>query len=154
VFSASYGLAFTFGFGSVTALASRGVAAVSAPLVVALPVYLGAASVAIPIGLFCATRSRTMSLFYREHRLWNWFLALMMGLCGVGGVVLYGLAGSGSGHPSPNVAFGIYMTFFVLAGNAFGLITGEMRGRSAGASAGLLLSIGGLIAAAWLLNVR
>ena len=68
--------------------------------------------------------------------------------------VLYGYAGSGAGHPSPNVSFGVFISFLVLGSNALGLSTGELRGASRRVSAGLLFSAGGLVAGAWLLNAR
>lgn len=154
VFSASYGLAFSYGFREVDAFLRAGVPPVSAPLIIALPVYLGSATVAIPLGLFCAARSRTLPFFLERHAAWNWMLAFFMGICGTAGVILYGFGSSAAGHPAPNVSFGIYMTFFVLAGNAMGYLSGELRGRSAAAGAGFALSLAGLIGAAWLLNLR
>lgn len=56
LFSAGYGLAFTFSSATIRNLVAGGVSPASASLVVVLPVYLGAASVAIPLGI-----SRTRS---------------------------------------------------------------------------------------------
>ena len=154
VFSASYGLAFSYGFPAVRELMEGGIPSAMAPVMVALPMYAGAASVAVPVGLACAVRSGSLGLFYGAGARRNWALALAMGLCGVGGVLLYGYGGSAPGHPSPNVSFGIYMTFFVLAGNAFGVAAGELRGRPRAVVAMWLASTGVLIGAAWLLNVR
>jgi hypothetical protein len=150
--SAGYGLAFSFSFGTIHRLIAGGVSPVSASLVVVLPVYLGGASVAVPVGLFFAKRSRTLPLFVAGHAAWNWSLAVVMGLCAAASVVLYGLGGTAAGHPSPNVSFGIFVTFLVLGGNALGFATGEMRGNGRGVNAGLLMSSCGLVLAAWLLN--
>ena len=150
--SAGYGLAFAFSFGTIHRLIDGGVSPVSASLVVVLPVYLGGASVAVPVGLSFARRSRTMALFIGGHAAWNWFLALVMGLCAAATVVLYGLGGTIAGHPAPNVSFSIFMTFLVLGGNALGFATGEMRGNGTGVNAGLWMSSCGLVLAAWLLN--
>jgi L-rhamnose-H+ transport protein len=150
--SAGYGLAFSFSFGTIHRLIDRGVSPLSAPLVVVLPVYLGGASVAVPVGLFFAKRSRTMALFVGRHAAWNWLLAVVMGLCAAATVVLYGLGGTIAGHPAPNVSFGIFMTFLVLGGNALGFATGEMRGNRPAVNAGLWMSSCGLVLAAWLLN--
>ena len=65
--SAGYGLAFSFSFGTIHGLIAGGVSPVSASLVVVLPVYLGGASVAVPVGLFFAKRSRTLLLFIARH---------------------------------------------------------------------------------------
>ena len=150
--SAGYGLAFSFSFGTIQRLIAAGVSPVSASLVVALPVYLGGASVAVPIGLFFAKRSRTLPLFVGRHAAWNWFLAMVMGWCAAATVVLYGLGGTILGHSAPNVSFGIFVTFLVLGGNALGFATGEMRGNGPGVNAGLWMSSCGLVLAAWLLN--
>lgn len=152
--SAGYGLAFAFSFPIIHGLVAGGISPVSASLVVVLPVYLGAATIAIPLGVFLAARSGSFSLFLGRHGVWNWSLALLMGFCAMAAVVLYGLASTGAGHPSPNVSFGVFMSFLVLSGNALGLATGEMRGHSTGLSTRLLLSACGLVASAWLLNAR
>jgi L-rhamnose-H+ transport protein len=56
-FSACYGLAFSMRMDVLTSLIDRGVSATSASLVVALPLYLGAVSFAVPFGLVCARRT-------------------------------------------------------------------------------------------------
>jgi len=152
--SAGYGLAFTFGFAHIRAMMAGGISQLSASLVVVLPVYLGCASVAIPLGLLVATRAHGLPLFLGRHAIWNWSLATVMGLCAAATALLYGFAGSGAGHPSPNVSFGVFISFMVLGSNALGLSTGELRGTSRRVSAGLLFSAGGLVAGAWLLNAR
>jgi L-rhamnose-H+ transport protein len=154
VSSAGYGLAFTFGFGVVGRLIAAGVPPLSAAFAVVLPVYLGAAAIAIPLGAFCAARSRSFPRFLGRHAGWNWSMALVMGLCALATVGLYGWASAGPGRPSPNVSFGIFMTFLVLGGNILGLATGEMRGHAVRDRAGLVVSSCGLVAAAWLLNAR
>jgi len=73
--SAGYGLAFTFSFTHIRALMAGGVSQLSASLVVVLPVYLGAASVAIPLGALVAARSHGLPLFLGRHATWNWSLA-------------------------------------------------------------------------------
>ena len=152
--SAGYGLAFTFSFAHIRAMMAGGISQLSASLVVVLPVYLGAASVAIPLGALVAARAHGFPLFLGRHAMWNWSLAAAMGLCATASAVLYGYAGSGAGHPSPNVSFGVFISFLVLGSNALGLSTGELRGASRRVSAGLLFSAGGLVAGAWLLNAR
>ncbi|MGC9970303.1 MAG: L-rhamnose/proton symporter RhaT [Bryobacteraceae bacterium] len=152
--SAGYGLAFTFSFAFIRNLVANGISPLSASLVVVLPVYLGAASVAIPLGVFVAARSGSLALFLGRHAAWNWSLALGMGLCAMAAAVLYGWASSAAGHPSPNVSFGVFISFLVLGGTALGFASGEMRGCTPGTRAGLLLSACGLVAGAWLLNAR
>lgn len=152
--TAGYGLAFTFSFGVIRSLVASGISQLSASLVVVLPVYLGAASIAIPLGALTAARSGSLSLFLRSHAAWNWSLALVMGLSAAASAVLYGFASSRTGHPSPNVSFGVFISFLVLGGNALGFATGELRGCPRGVGAGLLLSACGLVAGACLLNVR
>lgn len=152
--SAGYGLAFTFSFAQIRAMMAGGISQLSASLVVVLPVYLGAATVGIPLGVLVAARAHGLPLFLGRHAMWNWSLAAVMGLCATASAVLYGFAGSGAGHPSPNVSFGVFISFLVLGSNALGLSTGELRGSSLRVSAGLLFSAGGLVAGAWLLNAR
>lgn len=152
--TAGYGLALTFGFASIRSMTANGISPVSAPLVVVLPLYLGAASVAIPLGLLVAARAGTLRLFLGKFAAWNWSLALVMGFCAMATAVLYGFATSRAGHPAPNVSFGIFISFLVLGGVGLGFATGEMRGSTPSAKAGLFLSACGLVAGAWLLNVR
>jgi L-rhamnose-H+ transport protein len=154
VASAGYGLAFAFGFGAIRSLVESGVPQLSASLALVLPVYLGAASIAIPLGLVTAARSGSMTAFLGRDALWNWSLALMMGLCATASAVLYGFAGSRTGHASPNVSFGVFIGFLVLGGSGLGFASGELRGCSRGVRAGILLSSCGLVAGACLLNAR
>lgn len=152
--SASYGLAFAFKFATVRALSDGGISPLSASLVVLLPVYLGGASVAIPVAIFCAAKSGSLSLFLQANGARNWLLALVMGLCAAGTAVSYNLGSTMGGHPTPNVSFAIFMAFFVLGGVVLGFLTGEMRGSTRAAKVGLLLSACGLVAAASLLNAH
>lgn len=152
--SAGYGLAFAFAFPAIRGLIASGASELSATLAVVLPAYLGAACVSIPVGAIVAVESRSLGLLFGKHAAWNWSLALVMGLCAAATALLYGYAGSGVGHPSPNVSFGVFISFLVLGGNLLGLAAGEMRGASRAVRAGLLLSAGGLVAGASLLNAR
>jgi L-rhamnose-H+ transport protein len=151
---AGYGLAFAFNYETVRAFSDGGVSALSGSLAVLLPVYLGGASVAIPVAIACAARSRSLSLFVSGSAGRNWLLALVMGVCAAGTAICYNLGSTASGHPAPNVSFAIFMTFLVLGGVVLGLGTGEMRGSRRGAKIGMILSAGGLAAAASLLNAR
>jgi len=152
--TSSYGLALTFGFGAIRDMVAGGISPLSASLVVVLPLYLGAASISIPVGLLVAARAGTLRLLLGKFTGWNWSLALLMGVCAMATAVLYGFAISRAGHPSPNVSFGIFISFLVLGGAGLGVATGEMRGATAGAKAGLFLGACGLVAGAWLLNLR
>ena len=152
--SAGYGLAFAFAFPAIRGLIASGASELSATLVVVLPAYLGAASVSIPAGAIVAAQSKSTNLLFGRHAAWNWSLALIMGLCAAATALLYGYAGSAAGHPSPNVSFGVFISFLVLGGNLLGLAGGEMRGASPAVRAGLLLSACGLVAGATLLNAR
>jgi L-rhamnose-H+ transport protein len=152
--TAGYGLAFSFAFPAIRSLIANGISELSAALVVVLPAYLGAASVAIPVGVAAAARSGSLALFFGRHAVWNWSLALTMGLCAAATALLYGFAGSAAGHASPNVSFGVFISFLVLGGNLLGLAAGEMRGSPRLVSAGLLLSACGLVAGACLLSAH
>ena len=77
-----------------------------------------------------------------------------MGLCATASAVLYGFAGSRTGHPSPNVSFGVFISFLVLGGNALGFAAGELRGYPRIVTIGLFLSACGLVAGACLLNAH
>lgn len=151
VFSASYGLAVAFGMEAVNHLVRRGISVLAAPLIVALPVNLGSATVALAVAWACARRTRSMSLLFLEHPARNWGVALLMGSCCTGGVFLYGLGSSASGHPEANASFGIFMTLYILGGNVIGWLLGELRGTS---TAGLVFGATGLVTAAWLLHLR
>jgi hypothetical protein len=106
------------------------------------------------VGVAAAARSGSLALFFGRHAVWNWSLALTMGLCAAATALLYGFAGSGAGHASPNVSFGVFISFLVLGGNLLGLAAGEMRGSPRLVSAGLLLSACGLVAGACLLSAH
>ncbi len=153
VASAGYGLAFTFGYPAVRRLIENGTSPLTSALAIVLPAYLGSASVSIPGGVVTAWRTRTLSLLLARPA-WNWPLALVMGAFSAATALLYGYATTAAGHPSPNVSFGIFVSFLVLGGVGLGMAGGEMRGSGAGARAGLLLSACGLVAGAWLLNAR
>jgi L-rhamnose-H+ transport protein len=152
--SAGYGLAFTFGYRAVGMLVENGTSPLSASLAIVLPAYLGAASVSIPLGLLTAKRTRTLRLLLGPSAAWNWSLAFVMGLFAAATAVLYGYTSTAAGHPSPNISFGVFVSFLVLGGVGLGLAAGEMRGSPAPARTGLLLSAGSLVAGAWLLNLR
>ena len=152
--SAGYGLAYTFAFPALRRLIVGGVSEMSATLAIVLPAYLGCASVAIPLGVLVAARSGSLPLFVHAHALRNWSLALAMGICAAATALLYGFAGSAAGHLSPNVSFGVFISFLVLSGTLLGLAAGEMRGCSRRFIVGLLLSAAGLVAGALLLSAR
>jgi L-rhamnose-H+ transport protein len=151
---ASYGLAFAFNYETVQAFSSGGVSALSGSLAILLPVYLGGASLAIPVAIACAAKSGSLSLFVSGAAGRNWLLALVMGVCAAGTAICYNLGSTASGHPAPNVSFAIFMTFLVLGGVALGMVTGEMRESKGAVKIGMVLSACGLAAAAGLLNVR
>ncbi len=153
VLSAAYGLAFSFEFHAVEILLRAGFSSIIVPIVLALPLNLGSALFAIPFGLLCASRSQSLHLFWSKHALRNWGLALLMGLFGTGGVFLYGVGSTWKPHLSPNISFGVFMSFLVLGGNLIGIAERKRRERSMGKQLLLLASIVGLIAAAWLLHV-
>ena len=152
IFSATYGLAFSFEFHAIEILLRAGFSSMLAPILLALPLYLGAASFAIPFGLFCAARSQSLHLFWSRYALHNWSLALLMGLFGTGGVFVYGVGSTWKPHLSPNVSFGVFMSFLVVGGNLIGMAERKFSQRSIGGRVLLLASIAGLIAAAWLLH--
>jgi len=152
--TAGYGLAFACSFWVIRNLVGRGISPLSASLVVVLPVYLGAASVAVPLGIAVAARAGGLSLFFGKSATRNWSLALVMGLCAAATAILYGFGGSRAGHPSPNIAFGLFTTSLVLAGIGLGFATGEMRGLSRRARTGLAISVCALLAGGWLLDAH
>jgi L-rhamnose-H+ transport protein len=152
--SAGYGLAFTFQYRTVDTLIAKGISPLTASLAVLLPVYVGGASVAIPTGIYAALKCDSLPLFLGRGAARNWLLAIMMGLFAAGTAVCYNLGSTSVGHPPPNVAFAIFMTFLVLGGVVLGFATGEMRGDRLRAKAITGCSAMGLLIAAWLLNSR
>lgn len=152
VLSATYGLAFSFEFHAIETLTRSGYSPALAPILLALPLYLGAASFAIPFGLLCASRSQSLQLFWSRDAPRNWGLALLMGFFGTGGVFLYGLGCAWRPHLPPNVSFGVFMSFLVLGGNLIGIAERKPLARSLSRRALMIAAIAGLIAAAWLLH--
>lgn len=127
IFSSGLGLALAWGGGLVKEMIKGGVSPVVAPLAVWIPAFLGSAVVAIGYGLWCSRRSRSLPAFWRSAPTWNWSLVGAMGLLGFGGMALYGIGASASGHPRETVAWGIYMSSFILSGNVLGIMTREWR---------------------------
>lgn len=152
MFSACYGLAFSLRIRVLTSLISHGISPTLASVAVALPLYAGSASFAVPFGLACARRTKTLRSFFQSNLSWNWTLAIVMGICGVGGSVFYGWASTRAGHLSPSVSYCIFMILFIVAGNGVALATGELHRRSRAANAALVGSIACLIGAVWLLR--
>lgn len=151
-FSASYGLAFSIEFWRIEKFVRTGLSASEASMLVALPLYIGSASFAIPFSLICAAKSRTVSLLWSARPVRNWALALSMALFGVGGVFLYGLGSTGSAQIAPNVSFAVFMTFFISGGSLLGVYERRVRKQLPFAKVILLVSLVGLLAAAWLLH--
>ena len=127
VFSASVGLALAWSSGLVAGLIARGISPATAPLLVWIPVYLGSAAVAISYGLYCGIRSGSLELIAQARPARNWCLLLLMGVLGFGNTFLYGFGASVVGHPSKSLAWALYMTFYILAGNLIGLSTREWQ---------------------------
>jgi L-rhamnose-H+ transport protein len=152
VFSACYGLAFSLHVGAVTSLVKRGSSTNFASSVVALPLYLGSASFAVPFGLVCARRTGTLGFFVRSKDSRNWALAMAMGICGVGGSLFYGWATTRQGHLPPNISYCILTILFIFAGNGIAYCMGELRHRSLRAHTTILASLACLIIAVWLLR--
>src|SRR5579875_2916548 len=98
-----------------------------APLVVWIPLSLGAGFIALAYGMGCGLRFHSIPLFWRKFATRNWLLTAGMGVLGFGGMLLYGLGASGRHHPSKGVAWGLYMCAFILMGNALGFFTGEWQ---------------------------
>jgi L-rhamnose-H+ transport protein len=130
ILSAAYGLGLSSQFSLVSDLLEAHLSPISAPLIVALPIYAGAASFAIPFGLTISARSHKLQDLLIANSAHNWLLAWLMGLAGVGGVLLFGTGSAGKGHPEPNVSFAIFISFFITGGNLLGLQAGELRGTS------------------------
>jgi L-rhamnose-H+ transport protein len=151
-FSACYGLAFSVRADVLTSLITRGISPTSASLVVALPLYIGSASFAVPFGLICAKRTGSLDLFARRGNLRNLSLALAMGICGTCGSLLYGWAVGAQGHLPSSISYCILTILYVVAGNLMAYFTGELRHRSFAVSAAILASLACLISAVWLLR--
>ncbi len=125
VFSAAMGLALVVNEDLVNHLVQGGVSPVLAPLMVWVPLGQGSALASLVFGFWCARRSASVRFLYQSHPLRNWLLATLMGVLGFGGLLLYGLGSTASGHPPRNVSWAVYMTVYILAGNAIGLLTRE-----------------------------
>jgi L-rhamnose-H+ transport protein len=124
-FSAAMGLALVINEDLVNHLVRGGVSPVLAPLIVWVPLGQGSALVSLVFGFWCARRSYSVRFLYQSHPLRNWLLATLMGALGFGGLLLYGLGSTASGHPPRNVSWAVYMTVYILGGNAIGLLTRE-----------------------------
>jgi L-rhamnose-H+ transport protein len=124
-FSAAMGLALVVNEDLVNHLVKGGVSPVLAPLIVWVPLGVGSTLVALIFGLWCALRSASVRRFYQSYPLRNWLLVSLMGILGFGVLLLYGLGSTARGHPPRNVSWAVYMTIYILAGNAIGLLTRE-----------------------------
>lgn len=125
LFSAAMGLALVINEDLVNHLIQGGISPVLAPLMVWVPLGLGSALVALGFGFWCVHRSASMRRFYQSHPWRNWSLVCLMGALGFGVLLLYGLGSTARGHPPRNVSWAVYMTVFILAGNAIGVLTRE-----------------------------
>jgi L-rhamnose-H+ transport protein len=152
-FSACYGLAFTLRLEAVTAFTVHGISATFAMLVVALPLYLGSATTAIPVGLACARNTKSLGMFLRRQDGFNWLLAFTMGACATGGSLLYGWATSRQNHLPPNISYAVLTILSIIAGNSVAFFTGEWRNRARPAIALLVSSVTLLVVAVWMLQV-
>ncbi len=127
LFSASMGLALSFNDDLVKGAMRLGATPLIAPLVVWIPLSLGAGFIALAYGMGCGLRFHSIPFFWRKFAARNWLLTAGMGILGFGGMLLYGLGASGRHHPSKGVAWGLYMCAFILMGNALGFFTGEWQ---------------------------
>jgi L-rhamnose-H+ transport protein len=130
VFSSGLGLALAWGEGLVREMTRGGASPVIAPLVVWIPAFLGSALVTMAYGLWCSLRSDSLPAFWRATPGWNWMLVSAMGILGFGGIALYGIGATAHRHLPENVAWGIYMSSFILSGNLLGVLAKEWRGCS------------------------
>jgi L-rhamnose-H+ transport protein len=151
-FSAAMGLALVVNEDLVNQLVTRGVSPAVAPLIVWAPLGVGSATVSLIFGFWCAWRSSSARSFIDAHPGRNWLLAALMGVLGFGVLLLYGWGSTAQGHPSKNVSWAVYMTVFILAGNALGLLTREWkncsRGTYAALTAGIALLLGAIVSLA------
>lgn len=138
LFSAFQGLALTLSAHRVDSLIKEGISPVVAPMIIWCPVYLGSALIAFTYGLYYVIRGHTLGLFWQLGAGRNWLIVHAMGILGFGGVLLYGQGASGAGHPAKNVAWALYMTFFILSGTCLGFAIAEWRGCSRTTHAWLL----------------
>lgn len=150
--SAAMGLALVINEDLVNHLVQRGVSPVLAPLRVWIPLDLGSALVSLVFGFRCALRSGSVRCFDQAHPWRNWFLVSLMGVFGFGGLLLFGLGSTASGHPPRNVSWAVYMTVYILAGNGIGLLTREWDHCSprtyAQLAAGIALLLGAIVSLA------
>ncbi|MGD0126102.1 MAG: L-rhamnose/proton symporter RhaT [Terriglobia bacterium] len=151
-FSAAMGLALVVNEDLVNDLVAHGAMPAVAPLIVWAPLGVGSAAVSLIFGLWCAWRSSSARSFIDAHPRRNWLLAALMGVLGFGVLLLYGWGSTAQGHPPKNVSWAVYMTCFILAGNAFGLLTREWkhcsRGTYAQLTAGIALLLGAIVSLA------
>ena len=131
-FSAAMGLALVINEGFVKQVIQSGVSPTLAPLIVWVPLGMGSALVSLAFGFWCVRRSGSVHCFYQSHPLRNWFLVILMGVLGFSVLLLYGLGSTAQGHPSSNVSWAVYMSVYILAGNAIGILTREWKSCSAG----------------------
>jgi L-rhamnose-H+ transport protein len=147
IFSTAMGLSLAFNEDLVNHLVTTGVSPAVAPLIVWAPLGVGSGVAAILFGLWCAMRKSSLAGFYRTHPGRNWFLAIVMGALGFGVLLLYGLGSTATGHPPRNVSWAVYMSVFILSGNAIGVCDREWKNCSRGTYARLTCGITLLLAA-------
>ncbi len=147
IFSTAMGLSLVLNETLVNHMIVEGVSPVVAPLIVWAPLGVGSGLISILFGLWCALRASSLPKFYQSHPCRNWLLVVVMGALGFGVLLLYGLGSTASGHPSRNVSWAVYMSVFILAGNAIGVLGREWKNCSRGTYARLSCGIALLFAA-------
>jgi len=151
-FSAAMGLALVVNEDLVNHLVTHGVSPAFAPLIVWVPLGVGSVTASLIFGFWCAWRTSSARSFLDSHPGRNWLLVTLMGVLGFGVLLLYGWGSTARGHPPKNVSWAVYMTVYILAGNAIGLLTREWKNCSratyAELTAGIALLLGAIVSLA------
>lgn len=97
---------------------------------------------------YLMNKNKNAKLLLAKDTKTHWFLTLLMGLAWFGSIMLYGIATTKLGRLGPAVGWAAFLGMAIVAGNFWGLITGEWK--SSGKKpfwmniAGVLLVVAGI----------
>jgi len=81
--------------------------------------------------IYLLVKNKTFSRFKQKGTGKYWIMAVFMGILWPGGIVLYGMGTTMIGDLGAYLGFPVLMVVAIVAGNIFGILTGEWKGVSA-----------------------
>jgi L-rhamnose-H+ transport protein len=110
----------------------------------------------IPNATYCIyllRKNQSTHLFWQDQRkALNLFLAVLMGLIWIGGIVAYGRSTVYLGELGPSVGWPIFMGCLIISSNLWGVVTGEWRVGGSKPIATMCVGLALLIAAVYVIS--